>query len=107
LHELGHNVDDHLLWTAEDFDEIRDAINGTRTVQNIPGNWSEEMAEYLTSDAEIWARAYSQWMAEKLGDREALERMRGWLSDGQWTDEDFAPIREAIDRVFSRRGWLN
>lgn len=67
--------------------------------------------EYLLDDRELWARAYSQWVATRSGDGEMLYGLNlarnGVPPDVpyQWTDEDFRPIGEAIDQLMVQLGW--
>jgi hypothetical protein len=68
---------------------------------------------YLLQDNEIWARAYSQWVAtrsENLDMAAQLEYVLGQnrqkLYAPQWHPEDFKPIAAAIDGIFQGLGWL-
>ena len=69
---------------------------------------------YLLQDHEIWARAYSQWIALKSGDLDMFaelehstdsEEARRFIAP-QWTTEDFRPIAAALDNIFRKLGWL-
>jgi hypothetical protein len=70
--------------------------------------------DYLLDEREIFARAFSQYVATKLDDREALakvaERAGRDLDRGNsfmhWTPEEFEPIEVAFDALFARLGWL-
>lgn len=73
---------------------------------------SIEYVNYLLKPSELWARAYAQYVATRSGVpllKEQLERDRGNLQnryrDRHWSDEDFAPIAEAIDTMFTKLGW--
>jgi hypothetical protein len=66
--------------------------------------------EYIASDEEIFARAYSQYISEKLGDGAATRALladgkkRQW-GYGQWTDAgEFDKIFEAFDELFGAMG---
>jgi hypothetical protein len=68
---------------------------------------------YLLQPEEMFARAYSQWIALR-SDPEGpmMEAVRersesaGVLHPQQWDDEDFQPIAEAFDQVFGKLDWL-
>ena len=67
-------------------------------------------AEYLTQPHEIWARAYSQYIATRSGDiamKGAVDRLNkiGSVS-GMWSHKSFKPIGKAIDDMFAKRGWI-
>jgi SPP1 gp7 family putative phage head morphogenesis protein len=63
--------------------------------------------DYLTSDVEMFGRAYAQWITLKTGRRglvKDLERMRklpGPDSYRQWDDRNFGPIADALDALFA------
>lgn len=66
---------------------------------------------YFTDPKEVWARAYSQWAAGKLGADfpellVQLDRMRGGGHYYQWPDEAFGPVAAAIENVLRVRGLL-
>jgi hypothetical protein len=71
--------------------------------------------ENLLRPGELWARSYAQYIALRSGNG----RMRGELDEllglqrnevlcvpEQWTNDDFVPIMEALDRLFGVLGWL-
>jgi phage portal protein BeeE len=69
--------------------------------------------DYLLGDDELWARGFTQWVAERSGDKTMQTELAKLLEHGdrlglptQWTPEDFAPIREAFDRLFASKGML-
>lgn len=67
---------------------------------------------YWTDPAEVWARAYSQWAAGRLGESfpelaVQLDRMRtGRTGYYQWPDEDFVPVAAAVENVLRSRGLM-
>lgn len=72
----------------------------------------EFLTEYLMTPAEVWARVYSQYIAEQSGNSgliTALERgqVRGPARaiPDQWKDEDFAPVRNALQALFVKKKW--
>lgn len=66
---------------------------------------------YLFLPHELWARAYSQYVALRSGDptlKAQLDRLRrrGPLYyPVQWDDDDFEPIAKAIDELMVELGW--
>ena len=69
--------------------------------------------QYLLQENEIWARAYSQWIAYRSGQADLLAdheyvRSRGFhaIYPTQWTESDFHAIGQAMDEIFTRLGWL-
>jgi len=69
---------------------------------------SEKYKTYLLSFHEGWARAYSQWIAEKSQDSKLLAEIarRNREEIGQWEPDDFSLISEAITNIFEKRGWM-
>jgi len=70
---------------------------------------------YLLRKREIWARSYAQWIAKKSGDTRLLDQLKDEINQdakreiplpGQWRDENFEPIAEAIEALFKEMGWL-
>lgn len=65
--------------------------------------------QYLLRKEELWARAYAQYIAEQSGDDLVLEELkrRTRLSiPTQWSEEDFAPVRNAIRALFVYKQWI-
>lgn len=90
--------------------------------------------EYLSRPKELFARSVAQWIATRSEDPALLQGLRAWQSLPEthmvevedymgrkrqaeasipdhmryrhWSDENFAPIGEALDSVFERMGWL-
>lgn len=89
---------------------------------------------YMLSAKETWARSYAQYVAVTSGNAQALKELRiaqksatvgpveagtrynpsaygepkipgTWELPWQWSDEDFAPIKEAMDELMERKGW--
>ena len=69
--------------------------------------------KYLLRPTELWARAYSQYIAEETGDQEMLDQIALWRAGkaagrhplGQWESLDFAPIRDEISKLMRKLGW--
>jgi hypothetical protein len=116
---ISQEADDYLL------KEWAEAIRGSKALErltdiaqgaNVVGPDGKEYkpsrshVRYLLRADELWARSYAQYIATRSSDAslkaelvEYLEKHNAYSS--QWTDEDFAPIAEAIDRLFERLGW--
>lgn len=65
---------------------------------------------YLLDEKELWARSYAQYIATRSGNEAMLEqvetqRQAKLYESRQWSDEDFEPVAESIDRLFERLGW--
>lgn len=68
-------------------------------------------AGYLLDKRELWARSYAQYIATRSGNaamakQVAYSRSDPMYAEQQWSEEDFAPIAEAIDELFRSLGWL-
>jgi hypothetical protein len=69
---------------------------------------------YLKSNHEIFARAYSQYIAVKSKNPEMLADLKtrqGTPENGkpypvQWDDDDFIPLYNEIETIFKQIGWL-
>ncbi len=68
---------------------------------------------YLMRGQEVWARAYSQWVATFSRDPILLQQLETVRQDpkysnfhSQWSDGDFARIGTEIVLLFKRKGWL-
>ena len=75
------------------YEQLNRANGGT------PGA-DEKLLGYYISEREVWARAYSQYVAVKSGE------MRGDYekSLSQWRDADFAPVERVIDKIMNATG---
>lgn len=126
-HEIGHFIDLSGLpgagMSSQDSAELNavlDAILATPEVKRLKAGLARQTTKsgrnwytYSISRTELWARAYSQWVAVKSGDDVLLrglgalrnnksEGMRDW----QWADENFGPISAEIDALFKTLEWL-
>lgn len=136
-HEIGHFLDNTVLNTSgnrrafgsvsnPDMRPLMDAIKGTenyktlQTVHNSRGvftaadgrvvQYPRSATQYLMSDEELFARAYSQFIAEESGDQALMDELGMELASPliptQWTREDFAPVRRAFQALFRKAGWM-
>jgi hypothetical protein len=60
----------------------------------------ERYYRYLASEAEVWARAYSQYIAQRSGRMQQDYQAKAT----QWSEQEFAPVASVIDRIFERLG---
>jgi SPP1 gp7 family putative phage head morphogenesis protein len=127
IHEYGHRLDwqptiqkntstpqgNIIRWATEDkqspaVQALMRAAAETPTIAITPPRWTAKYRNYFRSVPEVWARAYSQWAAEKLGGPE-LASLRAWQDSGnvmQWTDEEFAALRPLVEDVLREWGML-
>lgn len=92
-----------------EFAEFRKAYLGSQGYSRIQqAQTSAKYKNYLLSFHEGWARAYSQWVAEKSQDPKLLAEIARRNRDeiGQWEPDDFSLISEAISNIFEKRGWM-
>lgn len=80
----------------------------------------ESFLRYATSNRELWARAYAQYIAEMTGDETMLATIQSEVNLNevyhgatgadqiayQWTTADFAPIKDAITQMFVDLGYM-
>jgi hypothetical protein len=136
VHEMGHYFDLHSIGTPGRYES---EIDGTRlskiveiakkseTIQKIQGWLKEGVAKfgekevpvslalrnhfnYLLYPREIWARAYSQFVAKRSGTEAMLKGVSEMVSYNgvpyQWADGDFEEIEKAIEKYFFDIGWI-
>lgn len=129
IHEFGHAIDYQALtefkWgLARDSDSVvnawAEAASGSRKFVELEkafeqaeyGSYEYNHLKYLLSPVELWARAYTQYIALKSGDPdlarsfEAAAKADTTFNAWRWDDDDFAPIAAAFDRLFESRRWL-
>lgn len=86
-----------------------DATYGSAKLQNAAAEFRPQFLSYFRSEREVWARSYSQYMANRLGG-EPLDGLRWWqrMTRTQWTDQDFANHRigEAVEGVLRAMGLM-
>lgn len=110
-HEMGHFMDD-ALWRGS---STRDhAFTLAKAFRESPAmkRWKsspmmtlrKDDQDYYFSGTEIFARAYSQYIAEKSGDTEALDHLE--KGRAQWRKDEFRPVAEAFDAVLKDLGLL-
>jgi hypothetical protein len=65
--------------------------------------------DHFLKPQEICARAYSQFVAGRSGDKRLLAelaRCRDSRPNRQWDTEDFRPVAAAIEKLFKQIGWM-
>lgn len=81
---------------------------------------SKSMVRYLMQRDELFARAYSQWIVKKTGNKKIMKYIEGrrdfrysiskiyYVSEypSQWDWKDFEPISKAFDKLFDNAGLL-
>jgi len=127
-HEIGHFIDLEGIGGKKAFatesgamSDIVKAMKGSDAINTInmalqSGGISpkaRKYARYLLTEKEMWARAYSQWVAKKSGDGIMLKQLDQIRIDNeaiglpsQWSDADFVPIADKIDARMGELGWL-
>jgi hypothetical protein len=84
-----------------------------------PDNYQlSPLLKYATSNRELWARAYAQYIAEMTGDPASMATIESDVTAArvagarasvvryQWTVEEFEPIKEAITQMFIDLGYM-
>lgn len=131
-HEIGHWIDHKgfkglipetgssgirsMASYSDLFADFRRVANQSRKIKEIYASQgiSQRSIDYFTSNHEMFARAYAQYIAKKSGDQKMLELLsmrQGTPTAGarypdQWDDDDFAPIGEEIEKIFTKVGWI-
>ena len=137
-HEIGHFIDHMALGRKlgqnygshgadPDMKAVMDALGKSSTMQHIKatvkagitldregkevrmGAESLKYWRYLIQPHEQWARAYSQYIAQRSGDEVMMKELNQELAKfgapTQWPAEDFEPIAKEIDTLFQRKQW--
>lgn len=132
LHEVGHlldwqsipksvpgnrNFNDDTLF-YEWLDAVLDSSNIQRLIslrdQQTEGSDTHADISYLLRPEELWARAYTQYVARKSG-LEALNQQistankiasNGILYAPFWSSDQFPPIETSLDVIFQNQGWI-
>jgi hypothetical protein len=87
---------------------------GSKKIKEIKAAYlTAKSKRYLTSNHEIFARAYAQYIATKSKNPEMLENLKnrqtgvkGNIYPDQWDDDDFVPLYNEIETIFKQIGWL-
>lgn len=119
LHELGHafqiDVVEPLLVASPDilgdlkrsWDETR-LVAAMRAELNL-SEWHQEFFGYQLRDAELFARAFAQYIIANGRSRILRKQLRQYRTNvrdtGHWEDSDFLRVEAAMDRLIRRIGW--
>ncbi|CAN5352252.1 hypothetical protein BH09VER1_BH09VER1_28430 [soil metagenome] len=121
-HEVGHWLD-HIGIPSrgkfasqsggELFAEFWQAVEASAAYQKLDEVKTIKFREYFKRGREVWARAYSQFIAKRSGNAAMLARLEKILAgqadsfaQTQWEDQDFAPIEKAIEGILKKQGWM-
>lgn len=144
IHEMGHAVDLTMLGSKNRFASAKVDIEGN----NLPDSAEKEVvplmtklrnsqgaakirlgagadpnlkaySDYLLTDNELFARAYTQYITTKAGDRDLMANIQNHgisirhpanqspLGHGHWDSEEFnSTIMPEFDRIFANKGLL-
>src|SRR5262249_13642197 len=139
VHEIGHFLDQqgagkgkyHASSRDIDYSDFRRIVKESRAIKRLEQMLAEGKASvtlpdgtrkeypvdkrhvlYLLDMREIWARAYSQYVAVKSGDPLLLKQLDELRNYGgelsypwQWDEDDFARIADEIDRLMLKFEW--
>ncbi len=118
-HEIGHLIDNQALgvrgeWASrghKDLKAFRKAVDASDSTRDIENLTNRRRSRYMLDRREQFARAYAQYIAETSSDPTLLANLARVRSDvfeywRQWSTRDFAPIRKALDDLFTKKGWL-
>lgn len=138
LHELGHLLDwDGISYRSDREDselaQWRAAVEASAPIRQLrsmakrktmvaklsPWRGPEKVrirqkhVSYLLRPTEIFARSYSQFIAQRSGDVALLTELGGLLGRGsevlypeQWKEPDFGQVSQAFEDLFRGRGWM-
>lgn len=102
--QIGDKVD---LSKITDPEELFIAVcRQSDAYRKLGESGSPKWTAYARDPVELWARAYSQWAMNTLGDEAsiaALRRYQGTKTDGyHWTDEEFRTIAPLVEGVLRK-----
>lgn len=86
--------------------------NGVDTIVEESARSNSKYLSYLAQKDELWARAYSQYIATKSNNTKAREFQKQYSPSAeigiaqQWDDGDFANIASAIDKIMQKAGGI-
>jgi SPP1 gp7 family putative phage head morphogenesis protein len=134
-HEVGHFLDQQAIGERKGFasiadrrfEQFRQVAARSRAIQELENQYKTPSLTtrsgvkfptprkhllYLLSREEVWARAYAQYIAlrssnpaMKAGLKAILESDHPSTAASQWTNDDFAPVAEAIEALLKELGW--
>ena len=110
-HEFAHLLDHvHGLSKSRKLAEgfVRSGARERLVKERAAGRGTAAYLAYLLQPREVWARAYSQWAAVRLGGEIAEELAKDVASSGtvQWLDGEFDEMARAVEEVLKEAGLL-
>lgn len=115
-HEFGHALDQKDIkyaWNGpgKKYNDLRKALTSSRAIQRLEKDAgivkNATWHNYVLDEKEQFARAYSQWVAVKLDDKEVLKELEKLtINSYQWAEDDFEKIEKEFDKLFGGLGWL-
>ena len=122
VHEIGHFLDySGLSGEPANLNDFESKKESTRTMRAVMKaiRKSKRYAllqgdPYLTNEAELWARAYAQYIAWRSGSSVLKAQLDKILTHEeqaervtQWPYDEFVPIARAIDKLLMSRRWAS
>lgn len=102
---------DHLADEVTAMRRFLDAAYDTDAVHRVATRYGRQFGNYAASPHELWARAYSQWVAENVTDdalRDAgnsgVDYLRSITPGYQWERHEFATLGPLVEAVLRARG---
>ncbi len=118
-HEIGHFLDHRGLpgssmWSNNSESPLIQALKNSPQAIKLKEILPLKSQAYYLDNAELFARAYAQYIAFKSKDPKLLLQVKNiqlnsgikWFSLTQWAMEDFLPIQAEFDKLFRSMGWL-
>lgn len=118
-HEIGHWLDysgapgENVLTSdvpGGAFAEVIAAAKKSQAYAELLAMPEGKAQRYYTKPVEIFARAYSQFIAEESNDAAMLQQVADIRADvwpgRQWEKEDFKETRDAMRAAFVKLGWM-
>lgn len=126
IHETGHAMDYRVLpdalgieskaaslsFESNPMDDFWEAIENSSAIQELRAMRDDDPdgISYLLDVREVHARAFSQYIAETSGSQTLMSQLdsireNAWYPE-QWTTDDFALIKNALDELYGNAGLL-
>ncbi len=137
VHEIGHFLDDQTIGTSNKFESVHGSLmdgvfdkimktpeikwienamdKGSFIAENGSPIWmGKEIRrhfKYLLDKKELFARAYSQFIAEKSNSKILINQVLGSRNNQlnipyQWESKNFKPVMDEIEKLFKILGWM-
>lgn len=116
VHEVAHMLDLHAFGRGVSYESVNSAGVLSRVISaalksRAADEWRAvalaEHRSYLLDPSEIWARAYTQWVAVRVGGEVGAQVSAIHRAEiGFWNTPDFEPILKEVEAAFRLEGWL-